>query len=267
MTFSEQHDPLSAVAIMDELLELGVCEGDTLIVHSSIKAFNRFLIGGAPALILGIEAAVGEEGTIVMPAHSGDLSDPAKWENPPVPQAWWSDIRENMPAFDRCLTPTYGIGTVAETFRKQTGTLRSGHPQVSFCARGPKAEWLTSGHAYDDGLGEQSPLAKLYEDDARVLLLGAGHSSNTSLHLAEYRARYGSKAFVSSSAPVFVDGNRQWRTFHDIALTTEDFEVIGDAFEKESGLTSCRNIGDAEVKLMPVRALVDFAVEWMEKYR
>ncbi|MFC4101697.1 aminoglycoside N(3)-acetyltransferase [Paenibacillus xanthanilyticus] len=267
MTFDERQDPLSAATIAEELRMLGVREGDTLIVHSSLKAFNRFLIGGAPAVILGVEAAVGESGTVVMPAHSGDLSDPERWENPPVPKEWWAEIRTSMPAFDRDLTPTYGIGAVAETFRKQAGTLRSGHPQVSFCARGPKAAWYTAEHPYDDGLGERSPLAKLYEDDARILLLGAGHDRNTTLHLAEYRARYRSKSLITNGAPVIVDGVRELRMFHDIALSTEDFEAIGTAFEQEHDEAARRVIGEAVVKLIPVRQLVDFAVRWMEKYR
>lgn len=267
MTFDDQYDPISANSLADELGKLGVRNGDTVIVHTSLKAFNRFLIGGAAAVILGIETAVGDNGTVVMPAHSGDLSDPARWENPPVPEAWWPLIRSNIPAYDPCLTPTFGIGAVAETFRKQTGTLRSRHPQVSFCARGPKAEWITGDHAYDDSLGDRSPLAKLYAEDARVLLLGAGHDSNTTLHLAEYRARYVSKSFVTNGAPVLINGIREWRTFHDIALSTEDFETVGAAFEQESGLVAQRTIGDAVAKLMPVRALVDFAVQWMEKYR
>ncbi|TYP79442.1 aminoglycoside N(3)-acetyltransferase [Paenibacillus methanolicus] len=267
MTFDEYKAPLSASSIAEALRMLGVREGDTLIVHSSLKAFNRFLIGGAPAVLLGVESAAGDGGTVVMPAHSGDLSDPERWENPPVPKEWWADIRANMPAFDRDLTPTFGIGAVAETFRKQAGTLRSGHPQVSFCARGPKAEWYTGEHPFDDGLGERSPLAKLYEDDARILMLGTGHDRNTTLHLAEYRARYGSKSFQTNGAPVFVDGIREWRTFHDIALSTEDFEAIGHAFEQERDEVSKREIGDAVAKLMPVRSLVDFAVYWMERYR
>lgn len=36
-------------------------------------------------------------------------------------------------------------------------------------------------------LGEPSPLGRLYDLDADVLLLGADHDCNTSPHLAEYR--------------------------------------------------------------------------------
>lgn len=39
-----------------------------------------------------------------------------------------------------------------------------------------------------NGFGERSPLGRLYDLDASVLLLGVGHANNTSLHLADYRS-------------------------------------------------------------------------------
>ena len=85
-------------------------------------------------MILGLEEVIGDEGTLVMPAHSSDLSDPSIWKNPAVPESWWEMIKENMPDFEPDLTPTRQMGAIPECFRKQSGVLRSNHPQVSFAA-------------------------------------------------------------------------------------------------------------------------------------
>src|SRR5690349_7103098 len=61
---------------------------------------------------------------------------------------------------------------------------------VSFAAWGRHALPITANHALDYGLGEHSPLARLYDLDGSVLLLGVGYERRTSLHLAEYRAPY-----------------------------------------------------------------------------
>ena len=45
-------------------------------------------------------------------------------------------------------------------------------------------------------LSQLSPIAKLYELDEYVLLMGVGYDKNTSLHLADARAAYKSKHMV-----------------------------------------------------------------------
>ena len=68
---------------------------------------------------LHFRRSLGATGTLVMPTHSTDLTEPSQWENPPVPESWWTVIRETMPAYQPDLTPTRSMGVIAETFRKQ----------------------------------------------------------------------------------------------------------------------------------------------------
>src|SRR6478672_6373319 len=227
--------PATVDSLTADLRALGVRPGMTLIAHAALGRFG-WVVGGPVAVILALEAALGPTGTLVMPTHSGDLSEPSDWQHPPVPEAWWPLIRAETPAFAPDLTPTRRMGIIAETFRKQLGAQRSGHPHVSFAARRPQAAFITANHPLTPILGEESPVVRVYALDGWVLLLGVDHGNNTSLHLAEYRAAYPGKRSLRRGAPVLRDGRRAWVEFDDLYIDDADFAQIGAGFARETGL-------------------------------
>jgi Aminoglycoside N3''-acetyltransferase len=261
--------PVTEGSLVMDLRQLGVTRGDTLIVHCSLSSIG-WACGGATALIRALQRAVSPQGCLVMPAHSSDLSDPALWQHPPVPEGWWPIIRESMPAFDRRRTQTRGIGVVPELFRTWPGVSRSRHPELSFCAwgrgKGRITRYPRRGQGFDDALGERSPLGALYAANGKALLIGVGYDRNTSLHLAEYRASFASKKRESCGAPVTIRGRRRWVEYSDIEYETADFPAIGSAFEASGGARTGA-IGAAPSRLMAIRDLVDFAASWMERNR
>jgi aminoglycoside 3-N-acetyltransferase len=262
-TIKNTPEPRTRESLGNDLRRLGLQRGMVVLVHSSLHSLG-WVSGGPVAVVQALMDVLTREGTLVMPTHSGDLSNPAKWVNPPVPESWWPVIRESMPAYDPRFTPTRGMGQIVEAFRMWPGVLRSAHPVSSFAAWGAQAAFVTEDHALDNDMGETSPLARVYDLDGWVLLLGAGYDSNSSFHLAEYRAP-GSET-IEQGAPILENGRRIWKVYNDIDLDTEPFETIGAAFEAEGSVTVGK-VGSAEALLFPQRAAVDFAEAWVSTQR
>jgi len=259
--------PATISTLSEDLRRIGVQPGMAVLVHSSLSSIG-WVSGGAVAVVLALEEVVRPFGTLVMPTHTGDLSDPSGWSNPPVPEAWWEEIRRSMPPFDPDLTPTRGMGRIPECFRNQKEVLRSLHPQLSFAAWGEHAVEILSDHSLDHGLGEASPLARLYRLDGWILLVGVDHSRNTSLHLAECRASYPGKREIPCSSPIMIEGHRRWKGYAELNYDSADFQTIGAAFEEHNKQQlSIGRIGRAECRLFRQRACVDFAVSWIERHR
>ncbi|WP_326667922.1 aminoglycoside N(3)-acetyltransferase [Streptomyces sp. NBC_01257] len=263
MTIKPPTGPLcTRESLASDLRALGIRPGETLLVHSSLSSLG-WVCGGPGAVVSALLDTLGPEGTLVVPTHSADNSDPAHWTNPPVPEAWWDGIRAATPAFDARTTRSLGVGVIPETLRTWPGALRSSHPQTSFAAVGPRAAAIVDGHALDCRLGERSPLARLEEADARILLLGAGFDSCTAFHLAEYRI---AAPQVRNSFAAMTSRGRRWSTVGDTSISSERFDDLGASFEKGHPVARGR-VGGAETRLFPLTDAVAHAVAWLPEHR
>ena len=249
MEFSETEE-ISSDRLCRDLRALGVAAGAALVVHASLRRIG-WVAGGAEGLIQALMAVLTPEGTLVMPAFSGQLTGRAALGDRPQP-------------FDPARTPSQDMGAIAETFRRLPGVHRSAHPVQSLAAWGRQARELVADHGLDWPLGPDSPLGRLCARGGQVLLIGVGHNRNSTLHLAETQSR--NRRRITRLLPVAGhSGTIDWTEIDDVADDNGRlFPALGAAFEATGGVR-IGPLGRANARLMSQRALVEFAVPWFEK--
>jgi len=250
--------PNTRLSLGNDFLQLGLCAGDTVVVHTSLSALG-WVIGGAVTVIQALQDVLTPEGTLVIPTFSSDISDPSIWENPAVPKEWWDTVRANMPHFDPKITPCYYMGAVPELFRTCPGVLRSNHPANSWAAWGARAADVVQQHSLSHSLGLDTPLGTLYHlPGSKILLLGVSFKSCTAFHLAEELS--GVIDVTESGAPGYdTDGKSVWVKFEDLDYGGDDFEEIGQEMEKETNFVTVGRIGIGVGKLVGLKESVNFA--------
>ncbi|MBH1934307.1 AAC(3) family N-acetyltransferase [Streptomyces sp. AV19] len=247
-----------------DLRAAGAGPGRTLLVHSSLASLG-WVAGGPVAVVRAFLDVLGPEGTLVVPTMTGDNSDPAEWGNPPVPEQWWPAIRDVIPAYDPRVSRSFGMGVIAETVRCWPGAVRSAHPQASFAALGPRAREVSDGHAPDSLFGESSPLARLEEAGAHVLLLGVGFDVCSCFHLAEYRVPH---PLEDVSFAARTEAGRTWTTVRVPATDADDFPALGAAFEADRPAAVRHGmVGAAVTRLFPLAEAVAYAEQWLPAHR
>ena len=226
-------------SIVDDLAALGVCEGDVLLVHTSFRAV-RPVDDGPAGLIAALRAAAGERGTIVMPSWTGDDDQP----------------------FDPATTPVSAdLGATAATFATTPGVQRSNHP-FACAAIGPLASTIVADPIPVPPHRLESPVGRVWEADGKVLLLGVGHDSNTTVHLAEALARvpYG----VPKHVTVLENGTPRRIDYCENDHCCQRFKLMDD-WLRSRDLQREGRVGSAFTRLIRSRDIVTVAREYLER--
>ena len=105
--------PITKEGLIHKFSQLGIKQGDTLLVHASLSSLG-YVVGGAETLFLALRDVIGEQGTIVVPSQTVEISDPASWQYPPVPEEWHDVIRDAMPAYSKDLSYSKAMGAFSQ---------------------------------------------------------------------------------------------------------------------------------------------------------
>jgi len=233
------------------LRQLGLKRGDVIGVHSSLSSFG-YVEGGADAVIDALLETVGEKGTIVMPTYSTNRENVERTQREiELGVTWKSKILPYDPKETPCWT-----GRIPETFRKRKGVVRSLNPTHSLAALGPKANELVQGWN------------KLLQADGYILLLGVDLSCCSAMHLAEEQVQLPPHILEKIESPPkpLEDygpdlGWPEW----DIGYGPyPDFAKMEEPC-KEHGVMKTVKIGEATVKLLRLRELIDLYAESLRK--
>lgn len=248
---------VTAAALERALCVLGLGDISVACVHSSLNNLG-YVIGGARSIMLALRKVLGKRGTVMMPAFSGDISDPVLWKYPAVPSEMVETIRNGMPPFDPALTPTYKLGAVAEYFRTLPGTVRSGHPQSSFCANGPQAHSICIRHPLGNRFGPRSPLGVFHRLDGHVLLLGASWNTVSFFYLSEFAMP--DRQIIERRVPQTRKGSVHWKKVTDLVYRNVGYAASQMLVDR--GIARRVRIGQGQAVLFPCREALRAVTEW-----
>ena len=229
------------------LTGLGLKKGDIVGVHSSLSSFGH-VEGGADTVIEALLETVGERGNVVMSTHSANLSEDKR--TPEMSALGISWLFKILP-YDPDKTPVT-TGIIPETFRKRKGVVRGLHPSLSIAASGPKAQVLSEGWH------------RLLELDGYILLIGVGLDRCTAMHLAEKRVQFPDRILKKITPPKwFVEQYPENEWEWDIGPYPNFAKLTQPCIER--GIMKTVEIGEATLRLVKLRELIDLYVECLER--
>lgn len=228
---------LSRAEIRGGFRGLGIEDGDSVVVHSSLSSLGR-VEDGAEAVVDALFDAVGERGTVAMPTFT-------RYDEPYEPE-----------------TSPSTVGAITEAFRGRSGVVRSPHPTKSVAVRGPDADRYVASHEPSNSLGPGSPIHRAVDDGASILLIGVDHTADSALHVAErlaglpYRDQMAETTVRREGETETVEVNR--------VHCSRGFETAG-VVASRLGLESIGSIGEATVRLADGPALLALVVSVLEE--
>ena len=235
-----------------------------VMVHSSLRSLG-FVVNGALDVIDSLLAIIGEEGTLLMPSHTGQLTDPAGWKNPHISSEYVETVRCCMRPFDSKTTPIRNRGVIPQTFLTYPDVCRSHHPLNSVTGKGRQAVYYTQTHPLHASEGLESPIGKLYERNGYVLLIGVTLARCTAIHLAEFIADV---AYLKKNSLKVLwrgkDGCNEFVRLERYPGDSECFDKVRRDIQNKDIFKEIE-FGCGKLIFFPIKPVVNFVVERLKE--
>ena len=204
------------------LKELGLKKNDIVLMHSSFRSLGDFE-GNADDVIDAFMSVLGPKGALIVPVFGS-------------------------------------LGILTERVKARKDVFVSEVPVGTLAGIGGRAKDVLSGHwESETAHGEGSPFLKIAEAGGYICLLGVDQDRNTTLHSAEalLKLPYLGSCTRTCKAP---DGKEVTRTWHYYPGPHRDFIGL-DHIMRESGIMEVSRIGDAQVRLIKAKEMLELMVE------
>lgn len=226
------------------LRNIGVRQGDSLLVHSSMHALGP-IEAGADGVIDTLIEAVGPDGLLAMPTHT------------------WDVVNDRQPVWHETLSPSH-VGILTNLLRGRAAAVRSIHPTHSIAALGAGAREFCAGHDNDDSpCSPTSPYGRLIENKGKVLLLGVDLTRCTLIHCLEEMAGLGEIWSLTPPEPRFcILANGEMIPVLARAhqnYKSANYGRVESALIKE-GILNRMNMGPSQMMILDAAALADYLV-------
>ncbi len=229
--------------LREQIKSAGITPQDTVVIHSSLKSIGE-VEGRAEGLIAAFCDHL-QEGLLIIPTHT------------------WANVHAKQPIFDvRSSKPCIGALPTVAAFHP--AAVRSLHPTHSMAVFGKRAaEYVKGEQRFCDPMPPESCWGRLYDERAKLLLVGVGQQRNTFIHAIEERAGVPNRLTAEPVPFTVVDavGNaipHALRTHitpgtRDVSL---NFVRMNDILER-AGVVKRAMIGEAETVVCDAHAMTD----------
>lgn len=242
---------MNRTAIVQHLSDLGISNGDTILVRANLSAVGR-IVGGGSEFVKALQEVVGLDGTIVSLA----FTKASFFWKPKVEDAFHPKVKSYA-------------GALPNAMIENVGMYRSSHPMCSFVAIGKYAKEIIEGH--DEYSPAYEPVRKIIELGGKCVLIGCVDSSPgfTTAHLAEADLGMHTLAIFSRLySTYYINKLEETRLFRrkDLGLCSKSYYKFYSHYVK-SGILRAGFVGNAYSIIVPAKDCYAIEIDALKKNR